>query len=78
MKVEFHSDGKNTLISEVNTWQQAVKCMNNYLKEINFKSYYMRFWIENNILVIDYGSHSNFFHISDMKIKDFQEIGLSK
>lgn len=36
MKVEFHSDGKNTLISEVNTWQQAVKCMNNYLKEINF------------------------------------------
>ena len=78
MKVEFHSDGKNTLISEVNTWQQAVKCMNNYLKEINFKSYYMRFWIENNTLVIDYGLHSNFFHISDMRIKDFQEIGLSK
>lgn len=71
MKVEFHSDDKNTLLGEVNTWEQVVKCMNDYLKEIIFKSYYMRFWIENNVLVIDYGSHLNFFHISDMRIKDF-------
>ena len=67
MKVEFHLNGKNTLLGEVNTWQQAVKCMSNCSQEINFKSYYMRFWIESNILAVSY-THLDVYKRQILKI----------
>ena len=44
-----------------------------YLKKINFKSYYYRMWIKDDYTYIDYGSHSDFF-ILDAKILDKPEV----
>lgn len=38
-----------------------LKFINGYLKEINFKSYYCRYWIDiDDWLWMDYGSHTHF------------------
>lgn len=54
---------------------QKVLCKNEEMEEINkymywyikdvlkFKSYYSRRWQTNNGVVVDYGSHTNFFLI---------------
>lgn len=50
-------------------YQGASKLVNDYLDSINYKQGYMR-WIgplESGIMIIDYGSHSNFFKLRKAK-----------
>ena len=58
----YHDDRK--LLGEFETLADANKCMNDYLKEIKFNSYYSRMWKEpDGATVVDYGSHTQFFWV---------------
>lgn len=49
--------------------------INTRVKEMNFDSYYTKcnFDPENNWIEVDFGSHSWFFLISDLKEKDWKD-----
>ena len=51
--------------NEVENRKQAIKEIDKFLKDNNFKSYYMRTWfnVERNQYVIDVGSHTEFFYV---------------
>lgn len=47
------------------TQEQAYKRISEFLKSIGFKSYYYRSaFLEDDRIMVDYGSHTNFFYIS--------------
>ena len=63
MKLYFkNSYGKERVIAEVQNEQEAMKEINKFCKERNFKIYYTRSWMRNqNEKIYDVGSHSEFF-----------------
>lgn len=61
MKLYHNSD----FISENSNEKEIYKSVSAYLKEINFKSFYLiSTEIDDNTTRIDYGSHVDFFTIS--------------
>ncbi len=77
MKLTFHTN-KEIHISDPDTWEELMNDVNEYLKKKKYKSYYRRYWFEENKLVIDFGSHSEFFYVTDTTVDDLTQIGLSK
>lgn len=62
MKLKFQSsNGNERVIAEVNDVNEALHEINKFLDEHNFKSYYTRTWHENNRVIMDVGSWSEFF-----------------
>ena len=63
MKVYFeNSKGKRRVIGEnVNTEQEVMKIIQDFLNEHNYKSYYTRTWHEDGWTWFDVGSHTEFF-----------------
>jgi hypothetical protein len=58
------TDNKNKDYGTVETIELAWELITNYLKQINFKSYYCRqIELGSGKLWIDYGSHTHFFYI---------------
>lgn len=66
-----NSCGKERVIAEVQTMDQAFDAIREFLDEHEYKSYYTRFWLEETeyedapcvVLTFDVGSWSEFFHI---------------
>ena len=66
MKLIFqNSRGKERVIAEPQDKKEAVKEINKFLDDHNFKSYYTRIWEENGRLKYDVGSHTEFFFLED-------------
>lgn len=69
MKLYFeNSQRQRRLLGEYATEQEAVICMQTFLREHNFTSYYTRTWInpQNEAEKIwDVGSHTEFFITSE-------------
>lgn len=63
MNVYFeNSEGNKRIIGEnISTHEDAYKCINEFLDDHNFKSYYMRTWYDGNYTIVDVGSHTEFF-----------------
>lgn len=65
------SYGKEHVIEEVQTMDEALDAIREFLDEHEYKSYYTRFWLEETeyenepcvVLTFDVGSWSEFFHI---------------
>lgn len=57
----LNSNNTLTKLTTLSTDKQIFQYINQYLKDHNFKSYYMRFWNRDNQTYIDYGSHVDFF-----------------
>lgn len=63
--------GKERVIAEVQTMDEALGAIRKFLVERGYKSYYTRFWLEETehenapcvVLTFDVGSWSEFFHI---------------
>lgn len=70
MKLYFeNSKRKRRLLGEFATEQEAVICIQNFLRDHNFTSYYTRTWTnpENETEKIwDVGSHTEFFITSEI------------
>ena len=66
-----NSDGKERVIAEAQTMNEALDAIREFLKEHEYKSYFTRFWLEETeyenapcvVLTFDVGSWSEFFHI---------------
>lgn len=63
MKVYFeNSEGKRRVIGEnINTRQEVMKIIQDFLNEHNYKSYYTRAWCKDGWTWFDVGSHTEFF-----------------
>jgi hypothetical protein len=66
-----NSNGKECVIAEVQTMDEALDTIRDFLVEHEYKFYYIRFWLEETeyenepcvVLTFDVGSWSEFFHI---------------
>ena len=83
--MEYHiyfenSFGKETFLDTIITEENVdmeksiLKCLeriDKFLKSKNYKSYYQRWWFEGdkNKIIVDVGSHSEFFNIYYNKIQ---------
>lgn len=57
-----NADGQRTVVGNASTIEEAMKQISKYLKERNFKSYYIRYWMKRDgETVFDFGSHVEFF-----------------
>lgn len=74
MKLYFENGcGKERLIAECKTVQDAHKEIDKFLNEHNFKSYYSRSWGNEDGVTIDVGSHSEFFVLREISFSDYIE-----
>jgi hypothetical protein len=71
MKLYFRTPKKTILLVKgLKDIEEAHPYMVDYLKEINFKSYYMRYWNDaQKKTIIDYGSYVNFFYFTEEDIE---------
>lgn len=78
MNVYFeNSEGNKRIIGKnIPTHKDAYKCINEFLGNHNFKSYYMRTWYDGDYTVVDVGSHTEFFLI-DANIMECNDNDLS-
>ena len=53
--------GERREIGRANTREEVYKIIDTFLKDHNYKSYYVRTWDENDGTHYDVGSHSEFF-----------------
>lgn len=62
-----NSNGDRRTIGEALSFSDATKIVSDFLKEHNYKSYYQRYWYleDTRELMIDVGSHTEFFIIKD-------------
>ena len=69
INVYFRNANKEErLLATVEKEKDANKVINDFLAEHNFKSYYMRKWIrDDGRVMVDVGSHSEFFILEDVK-----------
>lgn len=66
-----NSQGKERLIAECETVQEAHKEIDKFLDEHNFKCYYTRTCGGENGVTIDVGSYSEFFKIKGISYNDY-------
>lgn len=67
-----NSSGNLRLIKEANNKEEIKNIIQDFLDEHNFKSYYWRMWYESeeSYTYVDVGSHSEFFCIREIKVKE--------
>lgn len=64
IKVYFGNDESKKYIGESNTDSSAFRIIYDYVKNvIGWQKVYYRSWDEDGALVIDFGSHENFFYV---------------
>lgn len=61
-KIMLYTNKKETQIGTAESKKEIVKFIANYLNEINYKSYYIRYW-GSNPMIVDFGEHDTFFHV---------------
>ena len=72
MKLFFqNSQSKERLIEEPYNREEVVKEINKFLDDHNYKSYYTRVWEDNDRLVFDVGSHTEFFILEGMNFEEW-------
>ena len=72
MKLYFqNSRGVERLIAEPSNREEVVKEINKFLNDHNYKSYYTRVWEDDDRLVFDVGSHTEFFILEGMSFEEW-------
>lgn len=65
MKVEFSNRwGERRLIADVATFQGANRVIHAFLQDHGYTSPYWRYCLEGGELMIDVGSHTEFFYVA--------------
>lgn len=64
IKVYFGNKENKEYIGESHTESGAFRIIKNYVKNvIGWQEAYYRFWHKDGTLVVDFGSHRNFFYL---------------
>lgn len=77
MKLEFHTN-KNEIkgISHPRNKKELWRDIHKVLEDRGFKTYYQRLYLENDKLKIDFGSHTEFFYVTDLTVADLRELSI--
>lgn len=74
MKLYFqNSRGKERLIAEPQNREEVHNEINKFLDNHNFKSYYTRVWEADGRLILDVGSHTEFFILEGMSFEEWSK-----
>ena len=74
MKLYFqNSRGVERLIAEPSNREEVVNEINKFLDDHNYKSYYMQVCEDNDRLMIDVGSWSEFFYLEGMNFEEWSK-----
>ena len=65
MQVYFDNGIKKRKIADVDNEKDARKAILDFCKKNHFTVYYMRMWNQDNETVVDVGSHTQFFYITN-------------
>lgn len=77
MKLEFQKENNEIeVISHPRNKQELWRDIHKVLEDMGFKTYYQRLYIENNKLKIDFGSHTEFFYVTDLTVADLRELSI--
>ena len=72
MKLYFkNSQGKERFIAECETTKDVSREIHKFLDDHDYKSYYSRSWGEEEKIMIDVGSYSEFFVLRDISYNDY-------
>lgn len=64
IKVYFGNSESKKYIGECNSGSAAFRIINDYVENVlGWQKVYYRYWNKDAALVIDFGSHRNFFYI---------------
>ena len=61
-----NSHGVRRIIGQAKNGSDVIDIVNKFLEEHNFKCYYVQTYKANSEWVIDVGSHTEFFYVSDV------------
>lgn len=77
MKLEFQSE-KNEIevISNPRNKKELWRDIHRVLEDKGFKTYYQRLYLENDKLKVDFGSHTEFFYVTDLTVADLRELSI--
>lgn len=71
MKIYLLQDDNKTFIDEAKTFKKCLKIVSNKIEEYKVISYYYRYsMIDDNSVMIDFGSWSDFFIIEGVTLED--------
>lgn len=59
-----NADNKRTLVAAPSTDRQMWKCIDNFLSDIGIKPRYYRIIQHQKSMIVDFGSHTEFFHVT--------------
>ena len=63
MILKFDNGYNEREIGRPHNEEEVFQIMNNFMKERNYESFYIRFWKENDVIIYDVGSWSQFFKL---------------
>ena len=71
MKLLFqNSQGKERVIAEIDSFEEACSEMDKFMEERSFNSYYKRLWDRDGRMIVDVGSWTEFFIIEGYTLED--------
>ena len=74
MKLFFkNGKGEERVIAEPLNREEVNNEINKFLDEHNFKSYYTRVWEADGRLILDVGSHTEFFILEGMNFEEWSK-----
>ena len=57
------------LLMEFKTLKESMVFIDEHMKNTGKEPYYLRLWCNDNVIHIDYGSHTTFYHIKNTEDK---------
>lgn len=77
MKLEFQTENNEIkVISHPRNKKELWRDVDKELEDRRFKTYYQRLYLENDKLKIDFGSHTEFFYVTDLTVADLRELSI--
>lgn len=77
MKLEFQMENNEIeVISHPRNKLELWMDIHKVLEDRGFKTYYQRLYMEKDKLKIDFGSHTEFFYVTDLTVADLRELSI--
>lgn len=77
MKLEFQMENNEMeVISHPRNKKELLRDIHRVLEDKGFKTYYQRLYLENDKLKVDFGSHTEFFYVTDLTVADLRELSI--
>lgn len=77
MKLEFQMENNEMeVISHPRNKKELLRDIHRVLEDKGSKTFYQRLYLENDKLKVDFGSHTEFFYVTDLTVADLRELSI--